>query len=198
MTVPLFAAASAAKQDVAEITSRRRAPPDDVGGAVVEDYGHVGLSLRSHPVSFLREDCVAKASQPAPRRCKRATDAGSRRWTCARPANARSAKGVMFITIEDETAPPISSSGQKLYEKQRRVISPPHARRRRPIQREGDVVHLVARELRPLALLASVGNRDLAVHAARRGMNAITQAAGLNPPPTKLNPEAHSPPRRDQ
>jgi len=26
------------------------------GGEVVEDYGHVGLTLRSHPVSFLRSD----------------------------------------------------------------------------------------------------------------------------------------------
>ena len=27
---------------------------------VVEDYGHVGLTLRSHPVSFLREDLAAR------------------------------------------------------------------------------------------------------------------------------------------
>src|SRR3546814_16254003 len=26
------------------------------GGEVVEDYGHVGLTLRSHPVSFLRDE----------------------------------------------------------------------------------------------------------------------------------------------
>lgn len=26
------------------------------GGEVVEDYGHVGLTLRAHPVSFLRDD----------------------------------------------------------------------------------------------------------------------------------------------
>jgi hypothetical protein len=26
------------------------------GGEVVEDYGHVGLTLRAHPVTFLRAD----------------------------------------------------------------------------------------------------------------------------------------------
>jgi error-prone DNA polymerase len=31
------------------------------GGEVVEDYGHVGLTLRSHPVSFLCQDLSANA-----------------------------------------------------------------------------------------------------------------------------------------
>jgi len=29
-------------------------------GRVVEDYGHVGLTLREHPVSFLRRDLAAE------------------------------------------------------------------------------------------------------------------------------------------
>lgn len=29
--------------------------PMAAGGEVVEDYGHVGLTLRAHPVRFLRE-----------------------------------------------------------------------------------------------------------------------------------------------
>lgn len=30
------------------------------GGEVVEDYGHVGLTLRDHPVSFLRQDLARR------------------------------------------------------------------------------------------------------------------------------------------
>jgi error-prone DNA polymerase len=30
--------------------------PMTAGGEVVKDYGHVGLTLRSHPVAFLRDD----------------------------------------------------------------------------------------------------------------------------------------------
>jgi error-prone DNA polymerase len=30
------------------------------GGGVVADYGHTGLSLRDHPVSFLRDDLTRR------------------------------------------------------------------------------------------------------------------------------------------
>src|SRR5207302_1526382 len=54
--LPLFAAASARE---AEAVPELREPavalrPMTAGGEVVEDYGHVGLTLRNHPVSFLR------------------------------------------------------------------------------------------------------------------------------------------------
>jgi error-prone DNA polymerase len=70
--LPLFAAASARE---AEAVPESQEPtvvlrPMTAGGEVVEDYGHVGLTLRSHPVSFLRRTCAAGASSPAPRRCK--------------------------------------------------------------------------------------------------------------------------------
>ena len=78
--------------------------PMTAGGEVVEDYGHVGLTLRSHPVSFLREDLGASGIVT----CAEAMAARDGRWLEAaglvlvrqRPG---SAKGVMFITIEDET-----------------------------------------------------------------------------------------------
>ena len=58
----LFAAASAREsRSVPEL----REPavtlrPMTAGGEVVEDYGHVGLTLRNHPVSFLREELAAR------------------------------------------------------------------------------------------------------------------------------------------
>ena len=78
--LPLFAAAAAR-----EARDRRRRliepavtlRPMTAGGEVVEDYGHVGLTLRQHPVAFLRDgSCDAGASSPAPRRWRPATADG--------------------------------------------------------------------------------------------------------------------------
>ena len=56
--LPLFAAASAREAatvpEIDEPVVILR--PMTTGGEVVEDYGHVGLTLRSHPVRFLREE----------------------------------------------------------------------------------------------------------------------------------------------
>jgi error-prone DNA polymerase len=75
-----------------------------------------------------------------------------------------SAKGVMFITIEDETGIANLVVWVKVFEKYRRVVLGAamigvYGR----IQREGDVVHLVAHRLTDLSSeLASVGDRDAA------------------------------------
>jgi error-prone DNA polymerase len=135
------------------------------GGEVVEDYGHVGLTLRSHPVSFLREDLRRRRIVP----CAEAMQARDGRWLqTAGLVLVRqmpgSAKGVMFITIEDETGIANLVIWSTLYEKQRRVILSAgmlgvHGR----IQREGEVVHLVAHKLTDLSPdLASVGDREAA------------------------------------
>ncbi len=73
-----------------------------------------------------------------------------------------SAKGVMFITIEDETGIANIVVWPSLYEKQRRIILTAsmlsvHGR----IQREGEVVHLIAHRLTDLSgALAGIGERD--------------------------------------
>ena len=74
------------------------------GGEVVEDYRHVGLTLRQHPASFLRADLASRRIVT----CAEAMNARDGRWlTTAGLVLVRqkpgSAKGVMFITIEDET-----------------------------------------------------------------------------------------------
>ena len=138
--------------------------PMTAGGEVVEDYGHVGLTLRSHPVSFLREDLRRRRIVP----CAEAMQARDGRWLqTAGLVLVRqmpgSAKGVMFITIEDETGIANLVTWPKLYERQRRVILSArmmaiHGR----IQREGSVVHLVAHRLTDLSnALTSVGDRDV-------------------------------------
>jgi error-prone DNA polymerase len=98
--------------------------PMTAGGEVVEDYGHVGLTLREPP-RFL------PARRSAPRRrivtCAEAMAGPRRRWLEAaglvlvrqRPG---SAKGVMFITIEDETGIANLVVWPKVFEKYRRVV----------------------------------------------------------------------------
>jgi error-prone DNA polymerase len=163
--LPLFAAASDREAktvpELHEPTVTLR--PMTAGSEVVEDYGHVGLTLRNHPVSFLRGDLHSQRIVT----CADAMQARDGRWLqTAGLVLVRqmpgSAKGVVFITIEDETGIANLVIWPKLYERQRRVILSAgmmavHGR----IRREGEVVHLVTHRVSDLSeFLASVGSRD--------------------------------------
>jgi len=116
-------------------------------------------------VTFLRADLTRRRIVS----CAAAMDGRDGRWletaglvlVRQRPG---SAKGVMFITIEGETGVANLVIWPKIFERQRQIILGSamfgvHGR----IQREGDVVHLVAHRLTDLsAELASVGARDTA------------------------------------
>ncbi|MEF9605342.1 OB-fold nucleic acid binding domain-containing protein, partial [Paracoccus sp. PXZ] len=73
-----------------------------------------------------------------------------------------SAKGVLFITLEDETGIANVVVWKKIFERFRRVIlSSSMIAIYGRIQREGEVVHLVAHRITGLSReLASVGERD--------------------------------------
>ncbi|MBB4954570.1 DNA polymerase III alpha subunit [Agrobacterium vitis] len=73
-----------------------------------------------------------------------------------------SAKGVMFITIEDETGPANIVVWPSLFEKRRRVVLGASMMAiQGEIQREGDVVHLIARQLDDLSGdLSALADRD--------------------------------------
>ena len=85
--------------------TRRALAQMTAGRQVVEDYRSTGLSLRRHPVSFLRPDLAQRTHRPLRRSA--ATIRDGRRVEVAgimlvrqRPGSAR---GVLFVTIEDET-----------------------------------------------------------------------------------------------
>ena len=163
--LPLFAAASARERQIVPEVDEPQVTlkPMTAGREVVEDYGHVGLSLRAHPVSFLRRDLAQRKIV----NCLDASKAkdGKLLQTAGlvlvrqKPG---SAKGVMFITIEDETGVANLVIWTSLYEKQRRVILTASMMAvKGRIQREGEVVHLVAHGLTDLSsALASLGQRD--------------------------------------
>ncbi|WP_395443866.1 error-prone DNA polymerase [Caulobacter sp. UC70_42] len=147
------------------------------GREIIEDYSHVGLSLRRHPLALLRQDLDGLKRVP----CQVAASARDGRFIkTAGLVLVRqmpgTAKGVMFMTIEDETGVSNLVIWKTLYEKQRRIAIGAHligvdGR----IQREGDVVHLVAHQLHDLTpLMANLQDRgadggDLAW--ARRSRN---------------------------
>ncbi|MEH2512225.1 DNA polymerase III alpha subunit [Nitrobacteraceae bacterium AZCC 1564] len=162
--LPLFAAASARNEVVPEITEPAVSlKPMTAGSEVVEDYGHVALTLRTHPISFLRQDLsnrrIVTCGKAMEARDGQRLEAAGLVLVRQRPG---SAKGVMFITIEDETGIANLVVWPKVFEAFRRIVlSAGMLAVRGRIQREGEVVHLVAQQLTDLsAELASVGERD--------------------------------------
>ena len=165
--LPLFAAASARETEIVPEVAEPAVilRPMTAGGEVVEDYRHVSLSLRDHPVSFLRRELRRRRMVT----CQEAMDAKDGRSLEAagivlvrqRPG---SAKGVMFITLEDESGIANLVVWPKVFEQNRRtILSAGMIAVRGRVQREGEVVHLVVQRLTDLsAELASVGERDTA------------------------------------
>lgn len=163
--LPLFTAAAAREaiivpEQVEPVASLR---PMTARREVVEDYSHLSLTLRQHPVSFLRADLARRRIVT----CAEAATARDRRWVDVaglilvrqRPG---SAKGVMFMTIKDETGVANVVIWEKVFERFRRVVlGAGMIGIKGRIQREGEVVHVIARELYDLSAdLASIGARD--------------------------------------
>lgn len=161
--LPLFEAGSAAgsREDVRE--PHVALAPMTLGRHVVEDYANVGFSLRRHPLSFLRGELARRRISP----CARLSTMRDRSWlTVAGLVLVRqrpgSAKGVTFITIEDEGGIANLVVWPSLFEAQRKIVlSGGMIAAEGQVQREGDVIHLVARRLHDLTeLLHGVGAYD--------------------------------------
>jgi error-prone DNA polymerase len=163
--MPLFAAADERDR---MIRSEAAEPAVDLvpmteGREVVEDYRSKGLTLRRHPLAFLRHELTERrirscADLQHVRDGQRVTVAGLvlvRQKPC-------SAKGVTFMTIEDETDVANIVIWSSIFEKHRRLIlSAGLIGCRGQIQREGGVTHLIAEHLIDLSgLLRSIGSRE--------------------------------------
>jgi error-prone DNA polymerase len=156
----------------------RRMP---AGGEVVADYRSVGLTLRQHPVSFVRDEirrlgAVPCAALPDLTPGKRVTVAGIV-LVRQRPG---SAKGVVFATIEDETGHANIIVWPNVFERQRRIVLAARMIACRGLlQRESDVIHIVADELTDLSdLLASVGQRNTPFPLLHGRGDQVTHGSG--------------------
>jgi error-prone DNA polymerase len=166
MALPLFAAADRERMPRPDAIEPAVAlTPMTQGREVVEDYTSVGLSLRRHPVWFLRAALHGRGILPC---ASLLASKDGRRVEVAGIVLVRqrpgSAKGVMFITIEDETGIANIIVWPSVFEKQRRLIlSAGMIACRGRMQREGEVIHVVTERLIDLSeLLRSVGQREQA------------------------------------
>lgn len=134
------------------------------GREVVEDYRATQLTLRQHPLTFLRDRLYQ-------RRCVRCEDLKTiKEGTLVDVAGIilvrqrpGSAKGVLFITIEDETGVANGILWPDRFEAQRRtVMSSAMVSIRGRVQKEGIVIHVVADLVTDLTwMLREVGEIDL-------------------------------------
>jgi error-prone DNA polymerase len=139
-------------------------PPMPLGEHVVEDYASTSLSLKRHPLAFLRdelkEDGIVTAAElmtlPVERRVRVAGLVLIRQ----RPG---SAKGVVFITLEDETGVANLIVWPPILERFRRIaLGATLLYCRGRLQREEGVIHVVADELCDLTpRLQTLRERDV-------------------------------------
>jgi error-prone DNA polymerase len=165
--LPLFAAADQRERQIRPEVEDEQVElvPMTIGREVVEDYRSNGLTLRRHPVAFLRGDLDRMRVIPALdlRTLRNGQNVIVAGLVLVRQRPG-SAKGVMFITLEDETDVVNLVVWPSLFEKQRRIVlSAGMMACRGRVQREGEVIHVVADHLVDLSdLLRSVGDRGQA------------------------------------
>jgi error-prone DNA polymerase len=157
--LPLFAHAA-----MPELEPDADLPPMPPGQQVVEDYRHLRLSLKAHPVSFLRADLDARGIVrhellPSMRPGRRIT-IGGLVLVRQRPGNGNA----IFMTLEDETGIANTIVWPRKFEEFRpvvmgaRMISVSGV-----LQNEKGVIHIVADRFEDLTfLLARLSTDDAA------------------------------------
>jgi error-prone DNA polymerase len=132
----------------------------------VEDYRHLSLSLKAHPVAFLRERLAQKKILRSEELAKlrngvRATVAGLV-LVRQRPG---SANGVIFLTVEDETGIANIIVWPKIFEALRSIVlGASFLAASGRVQIEAGVIHIVmerAEDLTPLLSLLSGHNGEI-------------------------------------
>ncbi|TKD52363.1 DNA polymerase III subunit alpha [Sphingomonas baiyangensis] len=164
--LPLFAAADARAGGLTPELAEPAVALDPLtaGREVVEDYRATQLSLRAHPLSFLRDAFTR-------RRITRCADL-ARLKDGARVEVAGiilvrqkpgSAKGVLFITIEDETGVANAILWPDRFEAQRRtVMSAAMIGVVGRVQREGQVIHVITDRIEDYTpMLHAIGDIDM-------------------------------------
>jgi error-prone DNA polymerase len=124
-------------------------PPTTLGEHVAEDYATTGLSLKAHPCSLLRARLARRGVITS--REHRDERLKGRRVSVAGLVLVRqrpgTAKGVIFLTLEDETGIVNVVVWSKVFEANRRIVmTSQFLLVRGKIQREGIVIHVVAEE----------------------------------------------------
>jgi DNA polymerase III alpha subunit len=149
--LPLFAAADRAAETFSAegIEPAVSLRPLTDGREVIEDYRSLQLSLRAHPLTFLREDLtrrgVTRCSDLLTIRDGRHVEVAGIILVRQKPG---SAKGVLFITIEDESGIANGILWPDRFEAQRRtVMSASMIGMKGQVQKEGEVIHVICSKI---------------------------------------------------
>jgi error-prone DNA polymerase len=186
--LPLFAAADA-REEGAE-RARTRLPAMPLSEEVVADYQTLRLSLKAHPMAFLRADL-------AERGFVRAADLRARKVrSMVRVAGVvlvrqqpGSAKGVCFITLEDETGVINLVIWPDLKEKQRSVVMGARLMEvRGRVEYDDEVVHVIAQHLTDASEGLARLSDDALQPAMARADEVNRPVAGRVPPPARSHP----------
>ena len=199
--LPLFAASRPER----DAEPDAKLPPMPLGAHVVEDYRRLSLSLKAHPTSFMRARLPARGilrsdALASVKSGERVTVAGLV-LVRQRPGTA---KGVIFMTLEDETGVANVIVWPKAFERLRAIVlGARFVAVTGKLQNEQGVIHVVAdrmEDLTPwLGLLAEAGEsiattaradevrRPQATMAQKRQGNRFAQTPRLDapqPPPS--------------
>jgi error-prone DNA polymerase len=147
--LPLFAAAEDAPASSREARAMALLPEMPLGEHVVEDYASLSLTLKRHPLAFLRAELAREGLVAA---AELAHLPVARRLAIAGVVLIRqrpgSANGVVFITIEDETGIANLIVWPQILERFRRAaLGATLLRCTGKLQREESVIHVVADRL---------------------------------------------------
>ncbi len=145
--LPLLAAASAREFEV-DFTL----PSMPLGEHIVEDYRHLHLSLKAHPVSFLRDQLNHRKVTPNDdlhlARPGRTVQVAGLVLVRQRPGTA---SGVIFMTLEDETGVANIVVWPKSFEQFRpQVLGARFTLVRGELQSESGVIHVIADHIEDL------------------------------------------------
>lgn len=151
--LPLFDAAS--NDDTSDTDGLDTLPAIPANRMVMEDYASTGLSLKAHPLSFIRDTLDGLGAIPASdlrheRLCPqgRTVSVGGLVLMRQRPGTA---SGVVFVTLEDESGIVNLILWRDVFERYRRVarlsrVMLAHGH----VERQGEVVHLHVHRLESL------------------------------------------------
>ncbi len=145
--LPLFRAA--AQRDEGAERAKTRLPAMPLSEEVVADYQTTRLSLKAHPLAFLRpslaERGFVRASDLRDRKFRSMVQVAGVVLIRQRPG---SAKGVCFITLEDETGVVNLVVWPDLKEKQRRVVMGARLMEvRGRVEYDDEVIHVIAQHM---------------------------------------------------
>lgn len=161
---PLLAALDEA--DDGELLSSRLSPASEFQ-EVVADFRATGLSLRRHPISFLRpmldQKDVARSCELPTKPVNRQVRVAGMVLVRQRPGTA---KGITFATLEDESGVSNLVIRQPVWEQYRRVARNSVALLAHgKLQRQGQVIHVVVNKLEDLSsALASLQSQSRDFH----------------------------------